>query len=139
MERVTLEWESRRVGDVTLDSGRLRFPTVGSCPGIYRFTLTDPAGSVQVYVGEADQLARRFQYYRTPGASQPTNVRLNGLGMTALTRGGSMSVEIVTAAEVISADGDRVPVDLSWKAARVMVEAAALLHARAAGSRLLNL
>ena len=59
--------------------------------------------------------------------------------MTALVGGGSMSVEIVTAAEVISDDGDRVPVDLSWKAARVMVEAAALLHARAAGSRLLNL
>ena len=38
MERVTLEWEFRRVGDVKLDSGRLKFPTVGSSPGIYRFT-----------------------------------------------------------------------------------------------------
>ena len=79
MERVTLEWEFRRVGDVKLDSGRLKFPTVGSSPGIYRFTLTDPGGSVQVYVGEADQLARRFQHYRTPGQANRRTCGSTGL------------------------------------------------------------
>ena len=33
----------------------------------------------RVYVGETDQLKRRFEGYRTPGVSQTTNIRLNAV------------------------------------------------------------
>jgi hypothetical protein len=139
MEHVTLEWEFRSLGDVRLDDGGLRFPKVSAKPGVYRFTFRATNAMTHVYIGEAEQLGRRFQHYRTPGPTQPTNLRLNQLSTQVLSQGGSLSVEILTEAHLIDDNGGRTEVDLAWKPGRVMVEAAALLTARAANWRLLNL
>lgn len=70
---ISLAWAP--IGPVELDpGGKLAFPRASSSPGLYRFTL-ELAGRTTVYIGEADNLTRRFQHYRTPGSRQETNVR----------------------------------------------------------------
>jgi hypothetical protein len=86
--RLTVSFEWRLVGSVVLDSGRrLAFPPLPEAPGLYRFSIEDHGGSGGVYVGETDNLRRRAQHYRTPGARQPTNPRLNAELAEALGRG----------------------------------------------------
>lgn len=79
--RVRLQWKP--IGRVEMDvSGKLRFPVATSGPGLYRFTIDDS----QVYVGESENVQRRFQHYRTPGPSQQTNIRMNRIFSEALRR-----------------------------------------------------
>lgn len=138
-ESVTVAWDWRACGLVALAGGKLAFPRVPSTAGVYRLTFQDcyggPAG---VYVGEAELLPRRFQHYRTPGACQQTNLRLNPIMVSTLGAGGRIAVEIATSAHLMAADGAAVPLDLRWKAARVLVERAAEVAERTAGGLVLN-
>jgi hypothetical protein len=62
-------WELTSAGDLT---HKIDLPT---CPGVYAFAID---GVVQ-YVGLASRsLRQRLAFYRKPGVSQRTNVRLNG-------------------------------------------------------------
>lgn len=77
-ESVTVSWDWRVCGQVTLVGEKLVFPRAPNAAGVYRLTFQDDRGrQTGVYVGEADLLLRRFQQYRTPGVSQQTNLRLN--------------------------------------------------------------
>jgi hypothetical protein len=58
--------------------------------------------------------------------------------VSTLATGGRISVEIATSAQLITADGSAVPLDLKWKAARVLVERAAEVAERVAGAFVLN-
>jgi hypothetical protein len=131
--RVVVEFAWREVGALRLESGRLRFPVVPDLPGVYRFDLSD-----RVYIGEADRLRRRFQHYRSPGARQATNVRLNSLMLVLLGAGGTIKVWVITSARV-DVDGHGEPLDLRHKVARLLVESAALTAARMAGQAVENL
>jgi hypothetical protein len=136
---VTVAWDWQQRGQVTLADGKLVFPRVPRPAGIYRLMLQDAAGfPAGVYVGEADLLARRFQHYRTPGVSQQTNLRLTSIMAAALAAGGRIAVEIAASAQLIAADGSAAPLDLRWKAARVLVERAAEVAERTAGAVVLN-
>src|SRR6266487_2526507 len=97
--RATVEFAWEELGVLTLDKGRLRFPSAPSVASVYRFDLGD-----RVYIGETDRLPRRLQHYRTPGPSQATNLRLNKV-MTELLRTGQILVSVITAATV-ELDGD---------------------------------
>lgn len=131
--RVTVDFAWRDVGAITVEAGRLRFPDVPESPGVYRFDLGQA-----VYIGEADRLRRRFQHYRTPGAGQPTNLRLNALMLRLLGEGGAVAVCTVTTAS-IEVDDQRSPLDFREKSARLLVENAALTAKRMAGGRVENL
>jgi hypothetical protein len=138
-EAVTVGWDWRPCGLVALAEGKLVFPRVPSVAGVYRLIFQDDCGRQQgVYVGEADLLPRRFQHYRTPGPSQQTNLRLNPVMVSTLAAGGSITVEIAVAAHLTGAGGSAVPLDLTWKAARVLVERAAEVTERIAGALVLN-
>ena len=138
-ESVTVAWDWRPHGLVTLVDGKLVFPRAPNVAGVYRLTFQDGGGMpAGVYVGEADLLPRRFQQYRTPGPSQQTNLRLNPIMVNTLTGGGRIAVEIAASAQLIAADGPAVPLDLTWKAARVLVERAAEVAERVAGALVLN-
>ena len=138
-ESMTVTWAWQPAGQVTLVAGSLVFPKVPRVPGIYRFTFLNAAGAhAGVYVGETDRLPRRFQHYRTPGPSQQTNLRMNPIMFDALAQGGHIRVEISTQAEAAGNDGVQRPLDLSWKAARVLVEHAAEVAERIAGSGVIN-
>lgn len=49
------------------------------CPGprVYRLAFHVPDAAARVYIGETDDLRRRAQNYRTPGATQRTSLRMN--------------------------------------------------------------
>ena len=134
-----MAWDWRPCGLVTLADGKLAFPRVPSAAGVYRLTFQDGAGGqTGVYVGEADLLPRRFQHYRTPGASQQTNLRLNPIMVNTLAAGGRIAVEVAVTVHLVAADGSAVPLDLTWKAVRVLVERAAEVAERTAGVHVLN-
>jgi len=58
------------LGEISFDDDcRLVFPTASRGPGLYRFELAK-VGANSFYAGQTDNLARRFQHYRTPGRTQ---------------------------------------------------------------------
>jgi hypothetical protein len=112
---------------------------VPNVAGVYRFTSFDPDSQRRwVYVGEADLLPRRFQHHRTPGPQQQTNLRISPVILGTLTEGGRVVVEIATQAWAVATGGGQTPLDLTWKAAPVLVERAAEVGERLAGTPLLN-
>lgn len=135
--RVTVQFEWTELGAIRFEGGKLRFPDAQEVPGIYRFLLTK-GGAERVYIGEADRLRRRFQHYRTPGAGQPTNIRLNTAMTALLADGGAVTVSSVTQATV-DVDGVTGLLDLRDKSARLLVENAALTAARRSGLDMENL
>ena len=140
MAEPTVHCSWQQAGQVALVDGMLVFPRVPNGPGVYRFTLSDSAGT-RVYVGESQRLPGRFQHYRTPGGpgeQGTTKFRLNRLMLRALTDGGRVTVAVATQAEAVAGDGTRVPLDLSQKAARQRAEQAIEAAERASGSTLLN-
>ena len=125
--KVTLDpWV--QVGDASLGTdGRIILPAPPVRPGVYRFRLLGPTPSV--YVGETDQLHRRFNGYRNPGPSQRTNIRLNQRIRFHLAAGEQVAVDVVTAAWV-EVGAAREPLDLDRKSHRMLAEEAALDEAR---------
>lgn len=131
--QVVINFEWQDTGSLRIEGGKLRFPDAPDLPGVYRFDLGD-----RIYVGEADRLRRRFQHYRTPGPTQATNIRLNAAMLELLRAGKDISVSTVTSARV-EIDGAVSPLDLREKAARLLIESAALTAARVAGNSVENL
>ena len=130
---VAVDYSWREIGAIALDATRIAFPEAPAAPGIYRFDLGD-----RVYIGETDQLKRRFQHYRTPGVSQTTNIRLNAALADLLQHGAIATVATVTSATV-EIDGAPASLDLSYRPARLLIESAALVAERHAGRRVENL
>src|SRR5438094_9526276 len=76
--RVVVAFRWSEVGSIALDpAGKLAFPSLTREPGMYRLAIIERAGTTAVYVGEADDLRRRFAHYRNPGTTQPTKKRIN--------------------------------------------------------------
>ncbi len=129
-------WE--RLGEVSLDhEHKLQFPRTRAFPGIYRIQIEDHSNP-SVYIGQADNLARRFQHYRTPGPSQQTNKRLAELMVDVLRGGNRVSVSIITEGAGIAIDGGKHGADLGQKAERALLEHAALFIAHCSGVGVLN-
>jgi hypothetical protein len=88
-----LKWETW--GSVRMDSkGKLRFPVFSWGPNLYRFSIEKANGSRVEYIGETDDLKRRFSHYRSPGPSQPTNRRMNSLCKEVLSEGGKIEIDL---------------------------------------------
>lgn len=127
----------RVVGRALLDEGeRLLLPDVPAAPGLYRFVLRQE-GRERRYVGESSDLKRRFGFYRNPGRSQQTNIRLNNLLRGVLARGGAVSVDLATQVEM-RWEGDPAALDLNDKAVRRMFEHFALVVDAQEGVESLN-
>jgi hypothetical protein len=99
---------------------------------MYRLAITEKIGTTAIYVGEADELRRRFAHYRNPGPTQPTIKRINALLVRLLAEGGSASMAIATKA-TLEINGVSSSLDLSKKASRLLAENAALVEAATAG------
>lgn len=117
-----------RLSDATIGTdGRIVLPAPPALPGVYRFRLLGRTPSV--YIGETDQLPRRFAQYRNPGPSQRTNIRLNDRIRQHLAAGEHIAIEVVTAARV-EVGAARETLDLARKSHRMLAEEAALEEAR---------
>lgn len=131
---VECEWTS--AGPVVGVGDELKMPPLPTEPGIYQWLLQHD-GRERRYVGEADNLRRRFNHYRRPGPSQSTNVRMNERARRVLEAGGR--IELLLATDVrFSRDGVTEPADLSSKHARCLVENATLVDLLAAVGELIN-
>jgi len=125
MTRVSVHFEWQRAGDVGFD-GRPVFTSLPARPGLYRFTFEAPGRAPRVYIGETDNLERRARNYRTPGASQRTNVRMNEELVDAIRAGSRVSCAILTEASISLDGGASRILDLSRKTGRLIVENAAM-------------
>jgi len=137
---VTVSFEWTEVGRIGLDAqGKLSFPSLPREAGMYKMAITEADGATAIYIGEADELRRRFAHYRNPGPTQPTNKRINALLKQLLANGGRASLAIATSA-TLEIKGVSDPLDLTKKAGRLLAENAALVTAALAGaSRIENL
>lgn len=132
--RIAVDFSWVDLGPIAvLEAGRLRFPRAPEVPGIYCFSFSNGP-----YIGETDRLRRRFQHYRTPGPTQSTNLRLNGLMTEMLENGKPITAAAITAVEA-EIDGARCRLDLRNKEARLLVESAALVACRELGQSVENL
>lgn len=135
---LTVRFEWKAIGHVRLGDGdRLVFPKASSRPGLYRFEIERAQGRA-AYIGETDQLDRRFQHYRTPGPSQRTNLRLNALMLEVLKAGDAISVAIMTEGAVITLAGREHEAHLLEKSERVLLEHAAIYAVRDSAIQILN-
>lgn len=134
---VSFDWVP--AGMLSLDNqGEIKFPKVEAKPGLYRFDIS--AGEVfKQYIGETDRLSRRFQQYRSPDLSQDTNMRLNAKVIEQLALNRPVSLSLVTEGVSIKYAGRAHYADLSVKSERILIEAAALFGAKAAGIEVLNI
>jgi hypothetical protein len=116
------------LGTASVDAeGKLVLPAPPRCPGLYRLRLLGSAPSV--YIGETDDLVRRFSQYRNPGPSQRTNIRMNGRMTSHLAGGAGVSVEVCT--DAFAAIGSlHEPLDLTRKSHRMLPEEEALAETR---------
>jgi hypothetical protein len=131
---VELHWE--HLGLVGLDeTGKLKFPEATQQPGIYRFSFRAPDRD-SAYIGEADQLRRRFAHYRNPGPTQRTNIAVNTL-MKDVLGTGSVSVDIATEIR-LEVEDQPVTSSLSNVFQRRLAENAALVAAQEAGRKIEN-
>ena len=137
-QELGLRYQWTEIGEVTLDgNSRLVFPGIPAEPGIYRFRFTKD-GKRSVYIGETDNLPRRFQHYRTPGPTQSTNIRLNKLFVDALQKGLSIDVAVIVKTAWIETVQGNEQADLSAKPERMLFEHAAIIQSRAENVHILN-
>ena len=124
---IVLAFEWQMLGNVILDAnGSVVFPSITSGAGLYRLRL-DGVGRSQVYIGESVNLRRRFGNYRGPGPTQQTSLRINALLKESIATGAVIAVDIVTEGVKLAINGIQVPVDLTDKAMRRMIEHAAIV------------
>lgn len=117
--------------------GKLTLPPVPAAPGVYCFRVRS-GNQERRYIGETDNLARRFNGYRNPGGSQATNIRINALLLEALRNGSEVSVSGVVDDAWVQWGSTPTIADLSAKAARCLFENAAILESKAIDIETLN-
>ena len=134
--RIRMEWKP--LGKVTLDQkGHLLFPKADRAPAIYRFRIKHKKNEA-VYIGETNNLNRRFGNYRNPGPSQKTSLRINAALIEALGKGSEISLSVVTEGAMIERDNDFEAKDLTSKVVRCLFENAAILNNGGADIDMLN-
>jgi hypothetical protein len=128
----------RPLGRVIIDGdGKARFPVVTAVAGLYRFKTHYPDGRIETYIGESDNLRRRFSNYRNPGPTQQTSLRINAWLRELLGSGGAISVAILDDAHTRIADAE-VQADLSQKSVRRLFEQFAISAQDASEIDILN-
>lgn len=124
---LSLHWVWLELGSVSHgDDGRLVFPRFPAAPAVYRFLIARPGG-IQSYVGESDNLFRRFGNYRHPGPTQQTSIRINSEFRSALGNPGTrITIDIAHHAKIALSAQER-PLNLARKPERRLLEQAVLV------------
>ncbi|EKS30905.1 hypothetical protein [Afipia felis] len=129
---LSLRWSP--IGRLSLDDNRrVRLPPVEATAGLYKFSACYPNGRQANYIGESDNLRRRFGNYRNPGPTQQTSLRINAWLKKLLDNGGGVTVAIT---HITLFNGQTA--DLSEKAVRRLFENMAIALERAGDIESLN-
>lgn len=119
---VSFSWQS--AGEISLDERqKLQFPVIGAVPGLYRIRFVQ---SRSVYVGEAINLKRRMQNYRTPGSRQATSIWVSAQLIDRIAAKELIVLEVCDRA-IVDRAGDVLDVDLTSKTVRLFAECGAIL------------
>lgn len=125
-------------GEITLSQeGVLIFPKAPAEAGVYRFRLSGGERH-RCYIGESANLNGRFGFYRRPGSTQATNLRLNALMIEHLSEGGRIEVDLITKIGTLKQGGSDKEGSLSDKAVRRLFEQAAIVADHATEIESLN-
>jgi hypothetical protein len=125
-EELRLDWAWRPLGRVLSDKeGQLIFPAASNQPAIYRIRIMIGAKESR-YVGETENLKRRFGHYRNPGPTQQTSIRIHGVLKGALGKGAEIAISVVQEDAWLRGVGAKKPADLSSKTVRCLFENAAI-------------
>jgi hypothetical protein len=89
-----------------LEESRLYFPKVEPIAGIYRLR-TQSKGRSSLYIGESDNLNRRFGNYRNPGPTQQTSLRINRFLIDLLSDGSEASISLAEEASLETENDER--------------------------------
>jgi hypothetical protein len=131
-----LNWVPK--GRLLLDpQNKVQFPQAPAAGGLYRFKTRYPDGRFAIYIGESENLKRRFSNYRNPGPDQQTNLRINAWLMELLSGGGEISVAIVEDARMTTRRGET-NADFSVKSIRRLFEQLAISLEHASDIETLN-
>lgn len=137
--KIKIDWDWETIGDISFDSqyGKLIFPMVSEEGSVYRI-LIESHVKKECYIGETNNLQRRFEQYQSPGPSQKTNIRLSQLMFDGLKKGRIIGVQRMKS---IAVSVDRVSVDVDFmdKEMRRLLESAAIIYAKRDNLYLLNL
>jgi hypothetical protein len=131
-----MSWEP--LGRVRLgDDGRLTFPKAVKAPALYRLRIR-LGEHESVYIGETDNLSRRFGNYRNPGPSQQTSKRINAKLLETLRDGAEIAVAIVRSGAWVDWGTGAQEADLSSKVVRCLFENAAISNGGGHDVEMLN-
>lgn len=117
-----------------------RGKTGGWCfrsPALYRLSIR-LGGNEAVYIGETDNLSRRFGNYRNPGPSQQTSKRIHAKLKDALKAGAEIAVAVVLGGAWIDWGKGQQEADLSSKIIRCLFENAAIADGGSQQVEMLN-
>lgn len=117
--------------------GKLNFPKARSAPAIYCFRVRQD-GVERRYVGQTDNLMRRFSNYRNPGTTQQTNLRLNDEFKRLLTQGAEIAVSVITEGAWIDWGAGAADAEMTSLAVRCLLENAAIVESNATEIESLN-
>jgi len=129
---LALLWISK--GRLSLDSNnRVVFPSVEAVSGLYRLAARYPDGRLANYIGESENLRRRFGNYRNPGPTQQTSLRINAWLKELIDQGGDVFIAVAQ-----SADLNGEAANISKKPTRRMFEQMAIVLEHAEDVESLN-
>lgn len=136
---VILDCEWKFLGKVSIDgTGSLVFPAGGSGPGVYRIRIQGD-GKNKIYVGESQDLSRRFRNYRMGPEGQRTSRRIHLLLKDVLDRGEGVEVDVVAGNSMLVVNGSMMPADFNSKAVRCLYENAAIVALGQSDIEIVNL
>lgn len=122
---ISADWVT--AGEITLSQqGVLNFPKAPAKAGVYRFRFLGGERH-RCYIGESANLHGRFGFYRRPGSTQATNLRLNALMIEHLSEGGRIEVDLITKIGTLKQRSFDKEESLSDKAVRRLFEQAAIV------------
>lgn len=134
--RLGMAWKP--LGRVTAgEDGRLVFPKAERSPALYRLSISI-GGDDAIYIGETENLSRRFGNYRNPGPSQQTSKRINAKLKDALEAGAEIAVSVVLGGAWIDWGKGPQEADLSSKVIRCLLENAAIADGGSQQVEMLN-
>lgn len=132
----------RPIGDVQITDGtrgqKLVFPPTPNAPGIYKLIFKQNDIIIKAYVGESQDIRKRFYNYVNPGPTQSTSIRINKLILEGITNFISLGVHLCTDAHFLSDDGLK-KLDFHRKPERRLVENYAIIAERSVDIEDLNL
>ena len=129
---LAMMWSPR--GKLSLDSdNRVVFPSVEAVAGLYRLAARYPDGRLANYIGESDNLRRRFGNYRNPGPTQQTSMRISAWLKELIDDGGEVHIYVAQSAEI-----NGTAADISRKPTRRMFEQMAIVLEHAEDVESLN-